>query len=86
MVSDYFIDVTSNSSLSESSLLYLGVLAHETSHIGFKEAGFEYVLNDDDEEVVCNLTGLRAMEKAGGKDSDKPTWFFKELIEKDLKL
>jgi len=86
VVSDHFNDVISESSISEASLLYLGVLAHETSHICLKEAGFEYVLNEDDEEVVCNLAGLRVMEKAGGTNSDKPVWFFKELIKKDLKL
>lgn len=85
-VANFFKDVMSGSTVEETSLLYLGILAHETAHVRLKEADFEYVLNDDDEEVVSNLAGLRAMEKAGGTNSDKPVCFFEEIIKKDLKL
>lgn len=46
-------------------MFHVAILAHESAHTIFNS---DHIYTHDDEEALCNLATVRAIEKVGGKD------------------
>jgi hypothetical protein len=77
---------TTSYSQDDIILYYLGVLAHEATHSSLCHARIETIYTTSDQEAICDIAALRAVERANGTKNRIVYQTFKNAIEQKLKL
>jgi hypothetical protein len=79
---NYFNAGKSKYSKQDLIMFHIGLLGHESCHTTFRD---NIIYTDSDEEALCELAAVRAIEKVGGTGSIAHK-FFKDSANNQLKL